>query len=112
MDTRVINSLFDELEKIAEGDNRITKERLKRLAIYGGAGAAGMGVGYGVGGLLGPIEKKLVRWGVGPGAAKVLKYGPPISAGLGAALLLTRKHTGETLMKKIREGNKQKSIGP
>ena len=113
MDTITVNAFFDEFEKIAweieptpaeeYGNDRITADRLKRLALYGGAGALGIGLGYGVGNLVGrPIQKKLLEAGMGPAGAKILSYGVPISAGLGAALGLIRKKMANDLMEKIK----------
>ena len=90
-------------EKNAEADDQITKDKVKRLLQYGGAGAAGMGLGYATGKLVGrPIQKKLVRWGAGPKGAKLVRYGVPTSAGLGAALMVSKKLMDEKLTKKIR----------
>ena len=107
MDEIKIAAFCDELEKIAEeaeDKNKITKKKLKRLARYGAAGAAGMGVGYATGRYLGkPIQKKMLQWGAGPKAAKLVRYGVPTSAGLGAALLIARKTMGDELMKKVQQ---------
>ena len=90
-------------EKTAESDDQITKDKLKRFLRYGGAGAAGMGLGYATGKLVGrPIQKKLIRWGSGPKAAKLVRYGVPTSAGLGAALMVSKKLMDEKLTQKIR----------
>ena len=105
-----VNSLFDELNKIAadaSSDDRITKERLQRLARYGTAGAAGMGLGYATAKAVGrPLYKKLRQMGAGPRAAKFLRYAVPTTAGLGAGLALMKGRSSEKLMEKIREGEK------
>ena len=104
MNELIISGLFDELEKIAEEEKEylITKERLKRLVRYGLPGAAGVGVGYGVGKLIGrPLRRKLTQWGVGPNASKILRYGVPMAAGVGAAYLLAEKTLNDRLREKI-----------
>jgi hypothetical protein len=109
------DSFFDELNKIAASsdDNKITKERLQRLARYGGAGAAGMGLGYATGKAIGrPLYRKLRQMGAGPKAAKFLRYAVPTTAGLGAGLALMKGLSSERLTEKIREGEKDNRVKP
>lgn len=109
------SAFFDELQKMASfedehgirdsknGDSKITSDKLKRLARYGAAGAAGIGLGYATGKLIGrPIQKKVLQWGGGPMASKLVRYGVPTSAALGAALLVAKKRMSEELMKKVK----------
>lgn len=99
-------AFFDELEKIAQEDDRITKQKAKRLLRYGAAGAAGIGVGYATGKLVGkPLQKKVLTWAMKnpTKAGKLVRYGVPTSAGLGAALMLARKKMGDELGKKIKK---------
>lgn len=96
-------------KQAVEEDNKITKERLQRLARYGLAGAAGMGVGYATGKMVGrPLYGKLRQMGAGPKAAKFLRYAVPTTAGLGAGLALMKGLSSEKLTEKIREGEKDR----
>lgn len=121
MDTKTINSFFDEIEKISTEknvqkpgvpDNLITKERFKRFLGAAGVGAAGAGIGYGVGRLVGkPLERKLIEWGAKKGPAKVLKYALPTAAGLGAALSLSRANMRNKLFKQVKGDDAKRNIG-
>lgn len=114
-----LESFFDELEKISQEiprtsvpDNRITAERFKRFLGAAIPGAAGAGIGYGVGHLVGaPLENKLVEWGIRKGPSKVLRYALPTAAGLGAALSLARMNLREKLFEKVRGGDTKRNIG-
>jgi hypothetical protein len=111
MDTTTVSSFFDELEKIAEDpdEHRVTKERFKRFLRYGAYGAAGTGLGYGLGHLAGrPIERKLLEWGVRQGPARAMRYLLPTAAGLGAGLSLARGNLGEQLISKVKGGKEQR----
>jgi len=103
MDTEQRVAFFNELTKIAqEQDNKITKDKVKRLAQYGLAGAAGMGAGYASGELVAkPLQRKLLEMG-SPNAAKFLRYAVPTTVGLGAALALARSKATGQLIDKIR----------
>lgn len=105
MDTIRTEAFFDELSKIANQDpdkDRITKDKIKKLIRYGGAGALGSGVGYAAGELIGkPLQLKALEMGLKAGRAKALRYGVPTVAGLGAGLMLAKKSFGDKLKEKI-----------
>lgn len=116
MDTITINSFLDELEKISERnqqpDNLITKDRFKRFLGASLAGAAGAGIGYGTGRLVGaPLERKAVELGMKVGPAKALRYALPTAAGLGAALSLARVNMRGKLFKKVIGEDSERNIG-
>lgn len=118
MDTRTINSFFNELEKISQElppasvpDNRITGERFKRFLGAAVPGAVGAGIGYGVGHLVGgPLENKLVELGISRGPTKVLRYALPTAAGLGAALSLARMNLREKLFEQVKGDDAKRNI--
>lgn len=117
MDPSTLNAFFEEIEKIAQEernvqpDNVITPERFKRFLGAATVGAIGTGLGYGVGRLVGrPLEEKMLEMGVKHGPAKVLRYGLPTAAGLGAALSLAKLNLRSKLFEKVRGENKQRDI--
>jgi len=113
MDTITTESFFSELDKIAQDipDNLITKDRFKRFLSGAAIGAAGTGIGYGVGNLLGrPLERKLLEYGLRKGPAKVLRYALPTAAGLGAALPLARANLREKLFKRVKGADTKRNI--
>lgn len=116
MDTIQNSAFFDELEKISasgEAQPLITKARLKSLVRHGLIGAAGTGLGYGVGELVGrPLERKLLQLGTGARAAKILRYAVPTVAGLGAGLTLARNTAVERLLNKVEGANESRSHDP
>jgi hypothetical protein len=104
MDTIRTSAFFDELTKIAADPNkdRITKDKIKKLLRYGGAGALGSGVGYAAGEFIGkPLQRKALELGLKVGPAKALRYGVPTMAGLGAGLMLARTSMAQKLKEKI-----------
>lgn len=112
MDTKTLSGFFDELEKVAqfpensfgpnEPQEKITKERLKRLLQYGAAGALGWGLGHGIGNLVGGQAIKMIPRMSDPTLQKIIQYGAPISAALGTAHLMMRKKLTNELMEKVK----------
>ena len=119
MDTATISGFIDELEKISQElppasvpDNVITGERFKRFLGAAIPGAVGAGIGYGAGHLIGgPLENKLVEFGIQRGPSKVLRYALPTAAGLGAALSLARMNLREKLFEKVKGDDAKRNIG-
>ena len=123
MDTIATNGFFDELVKISQEfptqemlppayDNIITKDRLKRFAGGALAGAAGVGVGYGVAKLVGaPLSRKLMQYGLAKAPDKVLRYALPTAAGLSAAYVaMSRKNLLDKLNKRVRGEDTERDI--
>lgn len=93
----------EEATKTAERDDTITRDKLKRFARVAAVGAAGTGLGYGVGHLVGrPVEKALLRSGiVGRNPARAAKVGIGLATGLGALAGLSRMAMGSRMIKEI-----------
>lgn len=92
------DAMFDELEKIGEDDNYVTKDRLKRHAKAVGAVMLGSGLGAGVGGI---AQRYLLKPDVMQKIKKlppsVLKYMPHAAGAIGGVAglmghLVTQKH--------------------
>jgi len=119
MDTTTSRAFYDELEKISSSSGedlrdpsggRVTKQKLKGLVRYGGAGALGAGVGYGVGKTVGgKLEGSLVRGGMQIGKARALRYALPILAATGAGLGLARMSLSNKMKRKILEDERRVS---
>ena len=110
MNARALHSFGDELEKIANGDmvasqrdNKITKKRFKKFLRTAAVGAAGTGIGYGVGQLAGrPLERWLLRRKlVTRSPAKALKVGLGVAAAAGTVAGLGRVAMGQKLVDEV-----------
>jgi hypothetical protein len=93
----MVDSFFDELEKIAEEqDRQITRERLKRFAKTLVPVAIGTGLGYGTYKALQPtIQKHITK------NPQIAKYLLPMAGGVGAALGVVRKELTKEIDKRV-----------
>ena len=106
-----LESFFDELEKISEESN----EGLKLMPYLKASipAAAGVGLGYATGRLLGkPLQEAAIQYGLNAGPAKVLRYAVPTAAITGALYKLTGSKLISDILEKAKRGDtKRKDTG-
>lgn len=99
------SSFFDELEKIAEDDNnKITKEKLKRLLKVVGVTSLGAGLGYATGSAVNKYIAK--KFKSSPPSSSLMRWIPTIAGGLSATAAMINKYQRKDIDNYIKHGRK------